>query len=237
MPPSDPPIGAPVPGWTTRPRPPRVSVEGRYARLEPLDPARHGPAIHAANAEDAGVMWRYLPYGPFATLADWTRWAEPMAASVDPLFFAIVDRTTKEASGVAAFLAIVPEHGSVEVGHIALAPRLQRTRAATEAMVLMMRIVFDDLGYRRYEWKCDALNVPSRAAAQRLGFSYEGVFREHRVVKGHNRDSAWFAMVDADWPALRAAHEHWLDPANFDAAGRQRERLSELTGPILVARG
>jgi RimJ/RimL family protein N-acetyltransferase len=231
------PIGAPVPGWSARPRPPREPVDGRWARLEPLDPARHGPAIHAANTEDAaGAMWRYLPYGPFPTLADWTRWAEPMATFPDPLFYAVLDRDTGQAAGVAAYLAIVPEHGSIEVGHIALAPRLQRTRAATDAMFLMARTVFD-LGYRRYEWKCDSLNAPSRAAAQRFGFSYEGVFRHHRVVKDHNRDSAWYAMTDADWPALRAGYERWLAPASFDAAGRQRERLSDLTAPLLVARG
>ncbi|MFN8624209.1 MAG: GNAT family protein [Chloroflexota bacterium] len=230
------PIGAPVPGWSPRPRPPRAPVEGRYARLEPLDPAAHGAAIHAANAVDPGGMWRYMPYGPFVTPADWTHWAEPMATSADPQFFAIVERATGQAAGVAAYLAIVPEQGTIEVGHIALAPRLQRTPAATEAMFLMMRTVFE-LGYRRYEWKCDSLNAPSRAAAQRLGFSYEGIFRQHRVVKGHNRDTAWYAMTDTDWPALRAAFERWLDPDNFDGTGHQRERLSDLTAPILVARG
>jgi len=212
-------------------------LDGRFVRLEPLDPARHGPTIHEANLQDAsGSMWAYLPYGPFATLADWTAWAEPMARSEDPLFFAIVDRATGLAAGVAAYLAIVPEHGSIEVGHIAYSPRLQRTPAATEAMFLMMATAFG-LGYRRYEWKCDALNGPSRAAAARLGLSYEGVFRQHRVVKGHNRDSAWFAAIDMEWPALQAAFEGWLDPANFDTAGSQRVRLSDLTAPILVSRG
>jgi RimJ/RimL family protein N-acetyltransferase len=181
-------------------------------------------------------MWTYLPYGPFDSLTAWTAWAEPMAASADPLFFAIIDRATGLASGVAAYLAIVPEHGSIEVGHIAYAPALQRTPAATDAMFLMMRTAFD-LGYRRYEWKCDALNARSRAAAQRLGLSHEGTFRQHRVVKGHNRDSAWFAATDAEWPALRAAFDRWLDPGNFDADGRQRVRLRDLTAPVLVARG
>lgn len=206
-------------------------------RLEPLDPAVHGPAIHAANLRDAsGSMWTYLPYGPFATLADWTAWATPMAASDDPCCYAIVDRATGLAAGVAAYLAIVPEHGSIEVGHIAYSPLLQRTPAATDAMYLMMRTAFE-LGYRRYEWKCDSLNLPSRSAAARLGLSYEGIFRQHRVVKGHNRDSAWFAALDTEWPALQAAFERWLDPATFDAAGHQRERLSDLTAPILVSRG
>ena len=230
-------VGALVPGWSPRPRPPREPVEGRYARLEPLDPARHGPAIHEANALNAdGSMWAYMPYGPFATVADWTAWATPLADSADPQFFAILDRATGQAAGVAAYLAIVPEMGTIEVGHIALSPRLQRTPAATEAMFLMIRTAFE-LGYRRYEWKCDSLNAPSRAAAQRLGLSFEGVFRQHRVVKGHNRDTAWFAAIDTEWPVLRAAFERWLDPLNFDAAGRQRERLSDLTAPILVARG
>jgi RimJ/RimL family protein N-acetyltransferase len=235
---ADPPrVGPDVPGWTRRPAPPRAPMEGRYARLEPLDPVRHGPSIHAANATDtAGSMWRWLPYGPFATEAEWREWAIPMAASPDPLFFSILDRATGGAVGVASYLAIEPAHGSIEVGHIAYSPVLQRTPAATDAMYLMMRTAFE-LGYRRYEWKCDSLNGPSRAAAQRLGLSYEGVFRQHRVVKGHNRDSAWYAAVDSEWPALRAAFERWLDPANFDGDGRQRERLSDLTRPVLVARG
>jgi RimJ/RimL family protein N-acetyltransferase len=229
-------IGPSVPGWSARPRPPRAPIEGRYARLEPLDPARHGAAIHTANLEDPdGAMWTYLPYGPFATFAEWTTWAEPMAASPDPLFFTIIDRATGLPSGVAAYLAIVPEHGSIEVGHIAYAPRLQRTPAATDAMFLMMRTAFE-LGYRRYEWKADSLNGPSRAAAARLGLSYEGIFRQHRVVKGHNRDSIWFAATNAEWPALREAFARWLDPSNFDASGRQRERLSDLTAPVLRAR-
>ena len=161
-------------------------MDGRFVRLEPLDPAHHGPAIHEATLLDAsGSMWAYMPYGPFATLADRIAWAEPMARSVDPLFFTIVDRATGLAAGVAAYLAIVPEHGSIEVGHIAYSPRLQRTPAATEAMFLMMRTAFES-GYRRYEWKCDALNAPSRAAAARLGLSYEGIFRQHPGVKGHN---------------------------------------------------
>ena len=230
-------IGPILAGWSARPRPPREPMGGRFVRLEPLDPARHGPAIHEANLWNTdGSMWAYLPYGPFATLNDWSAWAAPMARSEDPLFFAIVDRATGLATGVAAYLAIMPEHGSIEVGHIAYSPALQRTPAATEAMFLLMRTAFE-LGYRRYEWKCDALNAPSRVAAARLGLSFEGVFRQHRVVKGHNRDSAWFAAVDTEWPALRAAFERWLDPANFDADGRQRVRLSDLTAPILVPRG
>jgi RimJ/RimL family protein N-acetyltransferase len=191
--------------------------------------------LHAANRRDPdGAMWTYLPYGPFPTLADWTAWAEQAAGGEDPLFLAVIDRASGLATGVAAFLAIVPEHGTIEVGHIAFSPELQRTRAATDAMYLMMRHAFE-LGYRRYEWKCDARNAPSRAAAARLGLSFEGVFRQHRVVKGHNRDTAWFAAIDAEWSALRDAFERWLDPANFDDLGRQRVRLSALTAPLLVA--
>ena len=227
-------FGDPVPDWTPPPRPGPDAMEGRWARLERLDPARHASEIHAANSE-ADAIWDYLPYGPFAEEAGWRAWAERMAPMEDPFFYAIRDLSTGRAAGVASFLRIMPEAGSIEVGHINLAPALQRTPAATEAMVLMMRWAFE-AGYRRYEWKCDALNRPSRRAAERLGLSYEGVFRQATVVKGRNRDTAWFAAIDKEWPRLRAAFEAWLDPSNFDADGRQREALSALTAPVLVAR-
>jgi RimJ/RimL family protein N-acetyltransferase len=159
-----------------------------------------------------------------------------VAGKDDPQFHAIVDRATGQAVGVASYLRIDPAAGSIEVGHINYSPLLQRTVAATETMYLMMRRAFE-LGYRRYEWKCNALNAPSRGAAQRLGFSYEGVFRQARVDKGRNRDTAWYAMIDTEWPALDQAFRRWLDPANFDEQGRQRTSLSELTAPVLVARG
>jgi len=221
------PVGDPVPDWTPRPRPPRTTMLGRTCRLEPLDAARHAAALHDANLLDAdGRGWTYLPYGPFASLADYRDWVTATASVDDPVFYAIVDATSAEPVGVASYLRIEPALGSIEVGHLRFSPRLQRTVAATEAMYLMMARAFDELGYRRYEWKCDALNAPSRAAAERLGFTFEGIFRQAVVVKGRNRDTAWFSILDREWPALRAAFEAWLAPANFDATGRQRTPLA-----------
>ncbi|MBP1805685.1 GNAT family N-acetyltransferase [Rubellimicrobium aerolatum] len=228
------PLGEPVPGWTPPPRPGPAVIEGRRVRLERLDPARHGPQVHAANRESEAT-WDYLPYGPFGSEGEWTAWAERVATLDDPFFYAIRDLDTGRAAGVASFLRIDPANGVIEVGHINLSPALQKGAAATEAMVLMMRWAFE-AGYRRYEWKCDALNLGSRRAAQRLGLSYEGVFRQAAVVKGRNRDTAWFAAVDKEWPRLRAAFGRWLERGNFDAEGRQRARLSELTAAVLVAR-
>jgi RimJ/RimL family protein N-acetyltransferase len=221
------PIGEPVPGWTARPRPPRTDIAGGYCRIEPLDPQLHATDLFDANARDTiGRMWTYLAYGPFARLEDYRAWAEKMAPSDDPLFHAVIDQATGEAVGIAAYLRIEPAVGVIEVGHIAFSPLVQRTPAATEAMYLMMRRVFDELGYRRYEWKCDALNAPSRVAAERLGFRFEGIFRQATIYKGRNRDTAWYSVIDQDWPARKAAFEAWLEPANFDAQGRQRERLA-----------
>jgi RimJ/RimL family protein N-acetyltransferase len=166
-------------------------------------------------------MWTYMGYGPFAQAQDYTAWAEAAARGEDPLFHAIVDRRSDRAVGVTAYLRIEPAVGVLEVGHIAYAPALQRTAAATEAMYLLLRRAFDELGYRRYEWKCDALNAPSRAAALRLGFRFEGIFRQATVYKGRNRDTAWYSIIDREWPARRAAFEAWLDPLNFTADGRQ----------------
>lgn len=225
-------FGEPVLNWRVPPRPGPDAMDGRWARLERLDSVRHARQIHAANVESDTIS-HYLPYGPFRAEPDWAAWAEGMARSKDPYFYAVRDLVTDRATGVASFLRISPEAGSIEVGHINLSPVLQRTPAATEAMVLMMRWAFE-AGYRRYEWKCDALNLPSRRAAQRLGLSYEGVFRQATVVKGRNRDTAWFAAIDGEWPRLRAAFEEWLRPANFDEAGRQRVSLSSLTTSILV---
>jgi RimJ/RimL family protein N-acetyltransferase len=222
------PIGDPVEGWVA---PPPVSrhhasrLVGEYCRLEPLDQKRHAAQLFEANSRDSdGRMWTYLPYGPFASLADYRAWVDSVAAEDDPLFFAIVDAASGRAAGVASYLRIDPPAGAIEVGHIAYSPQLQRTRAATETMYLMMRLAFE-LGYRRYEWKCDALNAGSRAAAERLGLSYEGIFRQARVYKGRNRDTAWYAAIDKEWPALDAAFRGWLSPSNFDAEGRQRTRL------------
>jgi RimJ/RimL family protein N-acetyltransferase len=231
------PVGFPLPGWVPPPAPPREPMEDRYCRLEPLDPDRHAEALFEANAAyEDGRSWTYLAYGPFRSLADYCAWMEATCLGNDPLFFAIVDVVTGRPGGVASYLRITPAAGSIEVGHLHYSPGLKRTPAATEAMYLMMERAFG-LGYRRYEWKCDALNAASRAAAQRLGLSFEGVFRQATVYKGRNRDTAWYAAIDAEWPALRTAFRAWLDPGNFDADGRQRTRLADLTGPILTRRG
>ena len=222
------PVGEPVPGWVTRPRPPRTAIVGRYCRIEPLDASRHAEQLFAAYQEDPdGHNWTYLPVDPFADVSAYRTWIAEIAAKDDPLFHAIVDAETGEADGVAALMRIDPANGVIEVGHINYSPRLQATTAATEAMYLLMRRSFDELGYRRYEWKCDSLNEPSCRAAERLGFTFEGTFRQAWVVKGRNRDTAWFSIIDSEWPAIRAALESWLAPGNFDDDGQQRRRLSE----------
>ena len=223
------PIGEPLPGWSPRPRPPRTAMQGRLCRLEPLDAERHAAALHGGYAEDReGRLWTYLPYGPFASAADYAAWVASVQAQDDPVFFAIMQRDGGRPLGVSSYLRIDPPNGVIEVGHLCYTPALQATTAATEAMFLMMRRAFDELRYRRYEWKCDALNAPSRAAAERLGFVYEGTFRQAIVMKGRSRDNAWFSITDREWPALRSAFETWLLPANFDASGRQRRRLADL---------
>lgn len=231
------PIGFPIPNWVPPPVPTREPMDGRFCRLVPLDPAAHAADLHAEYAADPdGRTWTYLPYGPFPTAADYRAWVESVSAGRDPLFFAILDQSSGKPVGVASYLRIAPAAGSIEVGHVHFAQRLKRTPIATEAMVLMMDRAFG-LGYRRYEWKCDALNAASRAAALRLGLSYEGTFRQAAVYKGRNRDTAWYAATDADWPALRAAFAAWLAPANFDPAGRQIARLSDLTAKSVRCRG
>jgi RimJ/RimL family protein N-acetyltransferase len=231
------PIGVPLDHWAPPPLPPREPMEGRFCRLEPLDADRHAEALFTAFAADAaGRNWTYLPYGPFSTLASLRAWINDQCLGEDPLFFAILRMPDWQPVGVASYLRIAPAGGSIEVGHIHYAPALQQTPAATEAMYLMIERAFE-LGYRRYEWKCDALNAASRAAAQRLGLSFEGVFRQATVYKGRNRDTAWYAAIDAEWPGLRAAFGTWLAPNNFDANGRQRTRLTDLTRPFLKHRG
>jgi RimJ/RimL family protein N-acetyltransferase len=223
------PIGEALPGWSPRPRPPRTAMEGRWARVEPLDPARHAADLWAAvSADRENRNWTYLTTGPFAREEDYRAWLEVAAKSEDPLFHSIIDKKSGKAVGVASYLRIDPPHGVIEVGHINFSPLLQRTPVATDSMYLMMARVFDELGYRRYEWKCDSLNAPSRAAAERLGFQYEGIFRQAIVYRGRSRDTAWFAIIDKDWPALKARFERWLDPKNFNRAGRQKKRLAEL---------
>jgi RimJ/RimL family protein N-acetyltransferase len=226
-------LGTEVRDWSPPPRPDRTALDGRLVRLEPLDADRHAFDLQAAfSGHDA--LWDYMPYGPFASGSAYHRWAREREGGEDPRFFVMRSRDTGQAGGIASYLRITPEAGSIEVGHICIAPMLQRGVAATEAMFLMMDWAFR-AGYRRYEWKCNALNLASRRAAQRLGFSFEGVFRNHMIVKGRNRDTAWFSVIDSEWPALAEAYAVWLAPANFDAKGRQRERLSDLTRLVRAA--
>lgn len=222
----DQPIGEALEAWRPRPRPARLPMEGRWCRVEPLDPARHAESLHEAKSHGReGRNWTYLPVGPFADFASYRAWLEEVAPGDDPLFHAVVEKASGRALGVASYLRLQPEVGVIEVGHIHFSPLLQRNRMATEAMYLMMRRVFDELGYRRYEWKCDALNAPSRRAAERLGFTYEGTFRQATIYKGRNRDTAWYSILDKEWPPLKAAFEAWLAPSNFDQEGRQKRSL------------
>ena len=228
------PIGTPLPDWTPPLPPTRMTMQGKYCRLEPLV-LEHAEALFAAHGKDAdGRNWTYLPEGPFNDVQEYRGWVWKAALSADPLHYTII--TEDGPVGTASYLRIAPQAGSIEVGYITFSPLLQRTRASTEAMFLMMQWAFD-AGYRRYEWKCNALNKPSRTTAQRLGFSYEGVFRQAQIAKGANRDTAWYAAIDSEWPDLRAAMESWLSPDNFDAQGAQKQRLGDLTRPILKAVG
>lgn len=228
------PIGACVEGWQAPSVPSRTVIEGRYARLEPLNAERHAALLFRAF-QGHDQVWDYMPYGPFSSSAQYHRWVRDAAEMTDTLFFAVFNKSSGAYEGVASFLRIQPEAGSLEVGHINMSPALQRTVAATEALYLMMAWAFE-AGYRRFEWKCNALNQPSRRAAQRLGLSYEGVFRQAVVTKGRNRDTAWFAAIDKEWPALKEAFRAWLDPSNFGPDGVQRERLSDLTGLVRAGR-
>ena len=222
------PIGLPVAEWMPPPQPSRDMMNGRHCVLEPLNAQRHAAALYAANARDVeGRNWTYLPYGPFADAATCAAWIEECAGTTDPLFFAVCNHAGN-ALGVAAYLRLAPAVGSIEVGHLNFSPALQRTPMATEAMYLMMERAFA-LGYRRYEWKCDALNAPSRNAALRLGFTFEGIFRQASIYKGRSRDTAWFSIIDEEWPTLKENFTRWLAPGNFDANGRQLVRLSTLT--------
>jgi RimJ/RimL family protein N-acetyltransferase len=229
-------IGAQVDATPAK-RPQHATLEGRVVSVVPLDPIAHAQTLfdHTRGEENEG-LWRYLFEGPFGTRADFDFHLEQKASSEDPLFFAILDKPSGDAVGCAAYMRIEPAHRVIEVGSILYTPGLQRSVGATEAMYLMARHVFEDLGYRRYEWKCNALNAPSRNAAVRLGFTFEGVFRQHMIVKGCNRDTAWFSMLDSEWPKRREAFERWLDPTNFDANGRQRTSLSGMN-PEITNRG
>ena len=200
---------------------------GRLVTLVPLGPEHSEALYHATHGDrEKERVWQYLFDGPYPDHASFHAAIAKKAASQDPLFCAILDRASQNPAGYASWMRIEPQHRVIEVGNILYTPRFQRTAGATEAMYLMARHVFEELGYRRYEWKCNALNGPSRRAAQRLGFTFEGIFRQHMIVKGSNRDTAWFSMLDSEWPARKAALEGWLDPANFDADGRQKSSLS-----------
>lgn len=223
------PIGPELPGWSARSHPPRTPIQGRLCRVEPLDPARHADDLVSAFQQAAdGRAWTYLTVGPYNDPAAHRAWLDKAATSQDPLHHAVIDLATGRAVGTLALMRIDPANGVVEVGHVTFSPLLQRTPISTEAQYLLMKRVFDELGYRRYEWKCDSLNAPSRATAQRLGFTFEGIFRQAVVYKGRSRDTAWFSLLDSEWPARRAMFERWLSPDNFDAQGQQRRRLSEL---------
>lgn len=216
-----------IANWKGALRPERAPLTGRYARLEPLDGARHGAELLCASrAPGWEERFRYLFDDPPTDLAAFTPWLDKASRSVDPLFFAVIDMASGRAEGRQAFMRIEPAHGVIEIGSILWGPAVARSRVTTEALFLFARHVFETLGYRRFEWKCDALNAPSKRAAQRFGFTFEGMFRQHMVVKGRNRDTAWFAMIDSDWPRLKAGYEAWLSPENFDEAGQQRSRLS-----------
>ena len=230
-------LGKPLPQWQAPPVPQRATLTGRYCRVEPLDATRHAADLYAANALDtSGAGWTYLTAVPFADFAAYQVWVEKAGAGNDPLFFAIIDLKTHKAVGVASYMRIDAANGVIEIGSLRFSPLMQRTPVSTESMYLMMRNAFA-VGYRRYEWKCDTFNAPSRAAAQRFDFSYEGVFRQAVVYKSRSRDTAWYSIIDSEWPAVDAAFTQWLAPENFDAAGQQRMALSSLTGPLLKARG
>ncbi len=221
------PIGFPLVDWQICEHPRGARMQGRLCRLAPIDAERDAADLFDAFGEDArGFNWTYLPYGPFDSVAALRQWIEASCLAADPCFFSVIDNLSGKAVGVASYLRIDPANGTIEVGHIHFSPRMQGRPIATEAMYLMMRQVFDVWGYRRYEWKCDALNQPSRSAAERLGFRFEGIFRQAVIYKNRNRDTAWYAILDCEWPAAREAFENWLEPANFDADGNQITCLS-----------
>lgn len=220
--------------WAPVREPGRDVLAGSTVRLEPVDPARHAAGLFAAaqGGEADPVLWDYMPVGPFAGEAEFRAWLGDIEGSADPLYFAVIDQDTDRPLGMVSYMRITPGHGVIEIGNIWFGAATQRTRQATETIFLLARHAFDALGYRRLEWKCDSHNARSRRAAERLGFTYEGLFRQHMVIKGRNRDTTWFAMIDRDWPLMRAAFERWLAPENFDEAGRQRQSLTEIRASL-----
>ena len=221
-------IGVPLAGWTSREPPGRSTMEGRFCRLEPLEASHADALFEAYQTAPDGRDWTYLPVQRFTDRSLFKAHVAAQAVSTDPLHHAIVEHTSGRPVGTAALMRIDPANGVIEVGHIAYSPLLQRRAAGTEAIYLLMRRVFDERGYRRLEWKCDSLNDPSRRAALRYGFMLEGIFRQAVVTKGRNRDTAWYAILDEDWPPLRLALERWLSPDNFEADGSQRQALAAL---------
>lgn len=221
-------VGAPIENWTGRPEIPKTSMAGKYCRLELLDSDKHADDLFNAFAKDTeGRNWTYLPYGPFESVEAFKYWLNKSCCGEDPLFFTIQDLSSGRSIGIASYLRIQPANGVAEVGHLHFSPLLQNTPMATEAMYLMMERVFDELGYRRYEWKCDSLNEKSCNAASRLGFTFEGIFRQAIVYKNRNRDTAWFSIIDSEWPALKLAFNNWLSNDNFNSHGNQKKSLSE----------
>jgi len=224
------PIGFPLEDWNERPRPPLSTITGKYCKVEPLDVDVHAEDLYQAYGKDQDQSnWTYLPYGPFASFDQFETWLNSSCCGEDPLFHSVIDLATGRAVGMASYLRIEPNVGVIEVGHIHFSPLMQRTPIATETMYLMMKRVFDELGYRRYEWKCDSLNATSCNAAKRLGFKFEGVFKQLTMYKGRNRDTAWYAIIDSEWPALKSMFKAWLDPDNFDENGQQRRSLSSFS--------
>jgi len=226
------PLGPIVANWTPPTAPTEMTLKGRYCRLEPLSAEKHAALLFDAF-EGQDELYDYLPAGPFHSAAQYHRWVKDVTSDEANLFFVVYDLRHNAYLGVLSYLRIAPEAGSIEVGNINFSKAMQGSQVSTEAIYLLMQWAFD-AGYRRFEWKCNACNAPSRRAAQRLGFSYEGVFRQAMVVKGRNRDTAWFAMIDTEWPALKEAFRVWLDPVNFDERGQQHERLGDLTGLVRV---
>lgn len=223
------PIGDPVCDWEARPQPEAITLTGRHCRLEPLDAARHADALYAAYSQAAdGRDWTYLFVGPFDSAEQYREYATAIARSTDPRHYAIIDQSSGEPVGTISLMRIDPVHGVIEVGNVTFSPLLKQSVLSTEAQYLLMHYVFDTLGYRRYEWKCDSFNEPSRRAAQRLGFTFEGVFRQAVIYKGRSRDTAWFSLLAQEWPRVRASFQAWLAPENFDEQGRQRQRLEAL---------
>lgn len=229
------PIGFAIDDWQVSEHPRGALMQGRLCRLEPVSIETHGADLFEAFSLDLDHRnWTYLPYGPFASPAEFNDWMASSCVGDDPCFFAVIDLTSGKAVGLASYLRIDPGNGVIEVGHIHFSPLMQNKPIATEAMHLMMRQVFDVLGYRRYEWKCDALNAPSCSAAKRLGFEFEGIFRQALIYKNRNRDTAWFSMLEREWPAAKAVFEAWLSEDNFDAGGRQKTSLSQQMGLALA---